>query len=157
MRIADLDLENRIWLIPGASVKNRTAHLVPLCPIAIDLLKRAIAMRVKRESEFVFPGPRNALVSIHPDALTRAMGRVMKALGLPLAGPHDLRRTGSSVLASERGRVTPFIVSQILNHISDPGGGSPVTRLHYNVYLYAKEKRGALKKWEKLVTKILAA
>jgi integrase len=83
------------------------------------------------------------------------MGRLIKALGIPLAGPHDLRRTGATLLASERGDVPPFIVSQVLNHTTDGGGGSMTTRRHYNLHLYAKEKRQALTIWEGLLLEIV--
>jgi hypothetical protein len=46
------------------------------------------------------------------------------------------------------------MVSQVLGHTSDAGGGAAVTRQHYNVNDYAKEKRAALTAWEALVLEI---
>jgi hypothetical protein len=84
------------------------------------------------------------------------MGHLSKALNIPLAGPHDLRRTGTTVMSSERLKdVSPFIVSQVLNHITDAGGGSATTRKHYNVHDYAGEKRAALIAWERLLMEIV--
>ena len=154
MRIEDLDLEHGIWIIPSGRAKNGRAHSVPLPPASVALIKAALALKNRRESTFVFPSPRDAKASVHPDALTRAMGKLMKALGLKLAGPHDLRRTGSSVLASERGGVQPFVISQLLNHTADGGGGSATTRRHYNLHLYASEKRQALEAWGVLLGQI---
>jgi integrase len=158
MRVQDIDLEHGVWRIPGDRVKNGRPHAVPLPPSALQLIKDALAIRKHRESPWVFPSPRgNGRQSIDPDALTRAMGHVTHALKLQLAGPHDLRRTGTTLLSSERIGITPFNVSQVLNHTTDAGGGSATTRRHYNVNLYAAEKRHALEQWEKLLLEIVGA
>ena len=155
MRIVDLDLDHGLWVIPSERAKNGRAHAVPLGPASVELISEALKISKARKSPYVFPSPRDSNVSIHPDALTRAMGKATKILKLPLAGPHDLRRTGASILASERGGVAPFIVSQVLNHITDAGGGSATTRKHYNQHLYANEKRHALATWETLLLEIV--
>lgn len=154
MRADDVDLDQAVWVVPSERAKNGRAHAVALPPAAVELLKLALAIKTRRKSPYVFPSPRDKSAPIHPDALTRAMGKLMKGLGLPLAGPHDLRRTGASILASERGGVAPFIISQVLNHITDAGGGSATTRRHYNLHLYAAEKRRALEAWEGLLSQI---
>lgn len=155
MRLVDIDLRQAVWVLPGDLVKNGRPHVVPLPPTAVDLIQQALAARERMDSPYVFPSPRDRGEPVHPDALTRAMGRLVKALGIPLAGPHDLRRTGATMLASERGDVPPFIVSQVLNHTTDGGGGSMTTRRHYNLHLYAKEKRQALTIWEGLLLEIV--
>jgi len=156
MRVDEVDLDQGVWLIPMDRAKNGRSHAVPLPPAALQLVKDALALRSKKKSPFVFPSPRSGETThIHPDALTRAMGHMMRALDLPLAGPHDLRRTGATILASERLGVTPFIVSQVLNHVTDAGGGSATTRRHYNVHHYATEKRAALTAWEELLLEIV--
>ncbi len=155
MRIVDLDLRQAVWTLPGELVKNGRPHIVPLPPAALELVRQALALKDRGTSPFVFPSPRDLNAPIQPDALTRAMGRLVNALHMPLAGPHDLRRTGASILASERGDVAPFIISQVLNHTTDAGGGSITTRRHYNQHLYAKEKRQALTVWEDLLLVIV--
>jgi integrase len=157
MGVADLDLDQGVWLIPGDRTKNGRPHAVPLPPLALQLVKDALAARSNPDSPHVFPSPRSrGQKAIHPDALTRAMGHLSKALNFPLTGPHDLRRTGTTVMSSERLKdVTPFVVSQVLNHITDAGGGSATTRKHYNVHDYAAEKRAALIAWERLLMEIV--
>ena len=155
MRLTDLDLRQAVWTLPGELVKNGRPHVVPLSATAVDLITEAIDLKGRDGSPFVFPSPRDRSLPIHPDALTRAMGRLVNALGMPLAGPHDLRRTGATMLASERGDIAPFVISQVLNHTTDAGGGSATTRRHYNLHLYAKEKRQALAVWEALLLDIV--
>lgn len=155
MRVADIDLRQSVWTLPGELVKNGKPHVVPLPPLAKDLILEALRLKGREGSPYVFPSPRDRQAAISPDALTRAMGRLVKLLGMPLAGPHDLRRTGASLLASERGDVVPFVISQVLNHTTDTGGGSATTRRHYNLHLYAKEKRQALTVWECMLREIV--
>jgi hypothetical protein len=83
------------------------------------------------------------------------MAPIISALGLPPASPHDLRRTGSSALTSERLGVSPFIRSRILSHTTETGGGASVSSRHYDVNTYAQEKRRALRAWEDLVLEIV--
>jgi integrase len=157
MAVSDVDLDQATWIVPSDRAKNGRAHVVPLPPMALKLIKDALAARPNPDSPFVFPSPRSrGQKSVHPDALTRAMAHLSKALDIPLTGPHDLRRTGTTVMSSERLReVSPFVVSQVLNHITDAGGGSATTRRHYNVHDYASEKRAALVAWERLLMEIV--
>lgn len=157
MAVADLDLDQAVWVVPGDRAKNGRTHVVPLPPMALQLVKDALAARANPESPYVFPSPRSrGQEPVHPDALTRAMGHLSKAINIPLTGPHDLRRTGTTVMSSERLKdVTPFVTSQVLNHITDAGGGSATTRKHYNVHDYAGEKRAALIAWERLLMEIV--
>ncbi len=155
MRAPDLDLTNSLWVIPAERAKNGRAHAVPLPPEAVVLIKEALAIKTRGKSPYVFPSPRAKDQPIHPDALTRAMANTMHALKLPLAGPHDLRRTAASIMASERLGIAPFVISQVLNHVTDAGGGAATTRRHYNLHLYANEKRRALEAWEGLLLEIV--
>jgi integrase len=81
--------------------------------------------------------------SMDRHVITRAMKRACEKLGIDDATPHDLRRTGASVLASERCGVRGEVIARLLNHTPL---GSPVTQV-YNRYDYAAEKRAALEAW----------
>ena len=59
------------------------------------------------------------------------------------ATPHDLRRTGATNLTSERVGIPRFVVSQVLGHSGDLGGGAAITGT-YDRNDYLKEKRRAL-------------
>jgi len=41
--------------------------------------------------------------------------------------PHDFRRTGATAMTCERIGIPRFVVSRVLNQISDTGGASAVT------------------------------
>ncbi|RYG08532.1 MAG: hypothetical protein EON92_16405 [Burkholderiales bacterium] len=77
------------------------------------------------------------------------------ATGAADATCHDLRRTGSTIMTSERLGISPFTRSQVLGHGTDTGGGAAVSSAHYDVNLYLAEKRKALEAWEILLLEIV--
>lgn len=50
----ELDLDGRVWTIPGARIKAGREHRVPLSPRCIEIVKRA--QQLAGDSAFVFPG-----------------------------------------------------------------------------------------------------
>lgn len=163
MRVSEVDLDQAIWLIPGERMKSGRPHIVPLPPRAVTLIREAIRLANLRLPEDdrrpldppVFPGARKPDRSMRPDSVTHAMSAVARAVGIENASPHDLRRTGSTALTSERLGVSPFIRSMILSHTTDTGGGAQVSSAHYDRNLYVSEKRSALTLWEGLVLEIV--
>lgn len=161
----ELDLVARTWRVPGDRTKNGWPQLVPLSKLAIDLIEEA--KRLRREIEeasgakpsneprLVFPARNDPSLAVRSDSITHAMRKAIPALGLRDLTVHDLRRTGSTALTSERLRVTPFIRSKVLGHRTDAGGGASVSMLHYDANEYVVDKRDALDRWAKLLTEIV--
>ena len=58
-------------------------------------------------------------------------------------------------MTSERLAVPRFIVSQVLAHAGDTGGGAVVTAQHYDVNDYLREKRKALDAWAGQIQRLL--
>jgi integrase len=158
MMIDEVNLEGAVWTIPGERMKGSRTHIVYLPPRSVELIREAIALGKERYGDdvaAVFPGGHDETHGIRPDSVTHTMRDIIAALGLKNASPHDLRRTGATNMVSERLRFAPFIVSQVLGHISDTGGAAAVTLAHYALYNYAAEKRGALEAWEKLLLEVV--
>ncbi len=145
MRIDELDMENKLWIIPSHRTKNHRTHVVPLSDLAMELIGKAIELN-GGNATFVFPSPRNSDNPIAPMAMTRAFARFRKPLGLVDARPHDFRRTGATNLTGERLGFPRFTVSKVLNHASDTGNGAAVTAV-YDRNEYLPEKRRALDAW----------
>jgi len=161
----EIDRQSKLWTIPGTRTKNHRTHVVPLSDLALDILDRAFALATrdlratKRSADkwagFAFPS-RSCDRPITRHAFTRAMKRMTNVLTIPDATPHDFRRTGSTNITSERIGIPRFIVSRVLNQISDTGGAAAVTGV-YDRNEYLPEKRRALGAWSALLQEIVIA
>lgn len=131
-----------VWTIPGERTKNGLLHRVPLCPMAAAEFARAVAA-APAKSPYVFPSPDNPRAPATPEAITRAMSRLVQELEIPTVSPHDLRRTVGTEMA--RLGIPVHVRSLVLNHSPQSRG---ITEAVYNRYAYDKEKREALDRWE---------
>ena len=140
MRWSELDLEQGLWSLPSTRVKNSTAHIVPLAPLAVDILKSVPRFQ---NSDFVFTTTGTTPIS--------GFGRLKERLDAAFADAedwrfHDLRRTMATNMAMLR--VAPHIIEAVLNHKS--GIVSGVAAI-YNRHAYLDEKREALELWARKV------
>ncbi len=139
----DLDSKAPVWTLPSRRAKNRLLHRIPLTPMAVAEIRKALAA-ANPKSSYLFPTPdADKDAPILPFALTTAMGRLSVEIGIPRAGPHDLRRTVGTELA--RLGLPTHVRALVLNHSPESRG---VTDVVYNRYAYDNEKRDALEKWE---------
>jgi len=146
-RKSEFDLAAGLWVIPADRAKADHQHVVPLSPLALATLERAVAL--DPDSPYVFPSPRVADRSVDPAAITRAVARICERHDLPHRSPHDIRRTGATILTGRFG-VRRFIVGLVLGHT--PNDGAAVTSV-YDRHTYVPEKRDALLKWASHLTK----
>lgn len=162
MAVSELNLEAGTWLIPAERMKGGAPHLVPLPAKAVELIQEALRLRRSIQDEagdvydspWVFPG-RDPRKPTRADSLSHATDKLFKALKVEKASLHDVRRTGSTTLTSERLAIPPFIRSKVLGHRSDAGGGSAVSMIHYDANEYVSEKRRALDAWASLLLEIV--
>jgi len=145
MRWDEIDPETHWWTIQRDVAKNEKATRVYLSDAAWRLIERAKARNEKRTkrqggpSPWVFPGRRHGRPVIEPK---KVMKEIFEAAGIENWKGHDLRRTGSTIMA-ECG-VPGNIISKCLNHTEESGrdSGSKITRI-YNRYEYDSEKQKA--------------
>lgn len=158
MEVDELDFEARTWRIKPHRMKGSRPHMVPLSEAAIALIRKALKIAETTSDgplRYVFPTNRHEDRAIKPLSLSLALQRTRDALGLTCnATLHDMRRTVSTNLTSERCGVSPFIRSKVLGHI-DAGGGAMVSMLHYDVNDYLAEKRRALEIWTRVLLRIV--
>ena len=148
MARGELDLDNRLWLIPGARTKNKHKHTVPLAPPALAIINEAIADA--GEGEFLFPDAEGA-GPLPAHAVAKTITKAQDRFGLDHWTAHDLRRTVISNMAKLG--VAPIVLGHIINHRSVTKAG--VTLAHYVQYDYAKEKREALYLWADRLTTLV--
>jgi len=152
----ELNLKNRLWVIPGSRTKNKHAHVVPLSDLAMQVIDSALADVGK--SHFVFPGENggplaspvvtSAIARAHEADADRPKGR----FGIAAWSAHDLRRTTLTNLA--RLGVSPHIIGHIANHRSLTKAG--VTFAHYVQHSFEGEKRHALDLWAERLSGIIS-
>jgi integrase len=139
-RRSELDFGKAEWHLPAERVKNASAHIVPLSPLAVRLFEKALARA--GHGDLVFANrATGSYVTAH--AVATAMRRSREVFDFKReATPHDLRRT----LASGLGELgfPRLVQDKVLNHVSaDRGTISGV----YDRYEYLREKRQALETW----------
>jgi integrase len=139
-RVKDEDFEGWVWTIPKQYAKSNRDHIVPLSPLALDILN---GLKNDTGNPFVFSSILNNDIPIGLKTIKRATKTIRDDSEVSDYRLHDTRRTVATWLAKLG---TPAeVVSKVLNHKTG-GGGSLVTRI-YNRYEYRKERQTALNKW----------
>jgi integrase len=136
MKWGDIDLEAGTWVLSSEDTKSARAHLVPLSPQAVELLKATPQFGSyvwSSDGETHVKGYSKAKQRI--DAFLLSGGLKLKPWRL-----HDLRRTVATHMV--RLGVSELVVGRVLNHA--PQG---VTARTYALHSYEAEKRAALLAW----------
>ena len=133
MRRSELSDGGATWTIPGSRTKNGLPHLVPLAPLARD-----VVAGVPTEGDVVFTTDGESQVS----GWSKIKRRLDARMGTQPWRLHDLRRTCATRMA-EIG-VLPHVVEAVLNHVSGFKAG---VAGNYNWAAYKPEKKTALERW----------
>lgn len=136
---SEIDLKERIWLIPASKSKNRREHLLPLTDQAAAIIEAQ-----PRMSRFVFPAGRGDS-AIRTEVAAHELADALPNTGIAKFTTHDIRRTVETRLASIG--IPKETRDRVLNHTDRSVGG-----VHYNRYDYLPEKRAALELWAQRLT-----
>jgi integrase len=138
----ELDLDSKIWTIPGSRTKSGRTHRLPLSDLAVELLDEV--RNRAGNSPFWFPsrwGKRRGLHPIDPNTISRFWSENAEPVWkLTNVRPHDLRRTASTAMA-EMKYARREVISAILNH-----SYSDVTAVYVRAEMI-DEQREALQSW----------
>ncbi len=159
-----IDLSAGTWLIPAANTKGRKGqrrdHPVSLSDFAVKQFKRLKAET--GHTPFCFPS-RDEQSHVCLKTVSKLIGdrqALFKNRSKPLSGrqhndtlvlsagangewtPHDLRRTGATMM--QKLEIAPEIIDRCQNHVVARKNKSSK---HYQQYDYAKEKAGAWHRW----------
>jgi integrase len=149
------DLEAKLWTIPVELLKSSHSrrskpepHLVPLSPLAIELLQQLKALT--GDGKYVLPahGDTKKDRSYSERVLSRAVRENEEHFGVAHFTPHDLRRTAASFMTKLG--VPRLHVEKVLNHST--GDIAEV----YDRHDYLPEKRTALERWAVHLATIIA-
>lgn len=159
----EFHFEDRVWIVPGVRTKSGRENHVPLTPRLAALFKQAQALRrtaTDRErhdsagaARPVFPTPSDFALPMQRHSASQAMARLCTDYleWTTAATPHDLRRTGRTLLARERLAVTYEDAERVMSHVT----GSAVSRV-YIVANFLPEKRRTLERLGTELDRIIA-
>ena len=173
MPISELDLapggdaDNAVWVLPAARTKRANALRVPLSPLAVSIIREAIAAPDRpKNSAFVFSMTGDTSVSGYAKA-KRRLDRIIhenrienaEAEGRPLVAMvhwtiHDLRTTFST-LACEVMGADMAVTDRILNHVAT-ATRSKIMRVYNKSEMFEPRKR-VLREWAALIEREVAA
>jgi integrase len=148
MAWADVDLEEKLWRIPAANTKQGATHVVPLNPLALDVLE-GLRGRGNPEERFVFPSPegsRRPFIT-NPQRMAQSI-RDESGVVFRL---HDIRRTVRDNLT--RLGVLEHVAEAVIGHV-EPSLVRRYSPPDPNKYLV--EKRQALERWSRRLGEIVA-
>jgi integrase len=162
MRWADIDEAERTWTLSSEMTKAGRSHVVPLSPVALQILgeARETARLLHGEPEngklatYVFTTRGDRPISGYSKAKVRldtAVAAARQEDGLPALAPwtiHDLRRTVGTGLGKLG--ILRFIIARVLNHAD-----RTVTGI-YDRHEYLEEKRRALEAWGSYLGSLIA-
>lgn len=158
MRDYELNLAERLWIVPGSRTKSGRENRVPLTQPIIALILRAQEFRGAAAGEKrgnvadapVFASLRDPATSIRRLSVSQGMARLCRAINLAPATPHDLRRTARTLLSRERLDVPFDDAERLMSHVV----GSAVSRV-YVVNDFLPQKRRALERLGQEVERIV--
>ena len=131
-------IKGDVWTIPDT--KNGLTHIVPLSPLAMQLIEEA---QPHKRNGLLLPNTKGALMakSILPKAMTRLDWQDLAAT------PHDLRRTATTQISLLK--FNRLIQNKITNHVD-----KSIADI-YDQNDYEKEKRQALNAWARKLNQIV--
>ena len=132
MRWRDIDLDKSAWIISGDEHKSKREHLVPLSPLAVDIL-----YSLPRAGEFVLSGRVGADRPF--SGFSKAKARLDVACGVDGWRLHDIRRTVATIM--QQLKIAPHVIEAVEGRISGSLGGVAGV---YQRYGYDSEQRDAL-------------
>ena len=142
LHTSEINREAQAWIIPGRRTKNKRPHLVPLSPLALEIVDELTRDFEEGEEGYLFPGKWDNDV-MSKSSLSHAIRENFDHFGISKFTPHDLRRTGSTQLGAFK--VPRFDRERILNHTDQTVGAV------YDLYEYEDEKRAALNLWADII------
>ena len=137
----DLDLENKLWIIPAEKMKKRREHRIPLTPQMLDIIEELKLISGNRP--YLFPADRDPKRHIHEQSANALLVR----LGFKdKTTAHGLRALASTTL-NEQG-FNAEIIEACLAHVD-----KNQTRSAYNHTDYLERRRKVTEWWSEHIEK----
>ena len=146
MTRSELSDDLSTWSLPGSRTKNKRPHVVPLAPIARELIAARLDAGRKLHDMVNANGDQLVFTTTGRTPISgwsKAKKQLDKLIpDIPPWVIHDLRRTAVTSMA-EMG-IAPHIVELIVNHVSGHKAGIAGI---YNRSVQMSERKAALERW----------
>lgn len=148
----EIDFDKENWTIPAERMKKRTAHVVPLSAQALDIL---IGLKsLAGSSEYVLPGRYDTSKPMTGNAFNAFFSKIAELATerghkLDHFGPHDIRRTASTIL-HEHGFASDWIEKQLAHEQRG-------VRAVYNKAEYLEQRRTMMQAWADMIDAFVEA
>ncbi|PDS76383.1 integrase family protein [Rhizobium sp. L43] len=154
MRWSHLDLERKVWTIPGGTSKPETDHVVYLSDCMVGMLKSLKRAQVVGHGDYVFSSSHGQRPIAKPSwfkgefekKFAEELERIAPGASLRHWTWHDVRRTVRTQLEPIVGRSE--VAEAAIGH-----GKTGIERV-YNLYTYARELRTAFNAWSEKLRKM---
>lgn len=141
---AEIDLEAAEWRIPGAKMKMKIDHLVPLSTQAVVILRSM--QPLTGHGKYVFPSIRTGERCMSENTITAALrgmgysGEVMTA--------HGFRAMARTIMDEVLGERVDLIEHQLAHAVKDPNGRA------YNRTAHLSARREMMQRWADYLDKL---
>jgi len=137
MEWAELDLDAAEWRIPGAKMKMKNDHIVPLSSQAVELLRGVEA--ISRHGKYVFPSIRTGERCMSENTINAAL----RSLGYSkeVMTGHGFRAMARTILDEVLGERVDLIEHQLAHAVKDPNGRA------YNRTAHLPARRAMMQRW----------
>ena len=134
---AEIDLDEKQWIIPAKKIKTRIDHIVPLADQVIALLEDIQPLTGHRQ--YIFPGARSPRRPMSENALLAAL----RNLGYTKEQmtPHGFRATARTLLDEELNYPPHLIEHQLAHAVKDANGRA------YNRTAHLPQRREMMQSW----------
>jgi len=134
---SEIDIEEAVWNIPSQKMKMKTAHIVPLCKQAIEILNELKPLT--GASKYVFPSGRSFARPMSENAVNAALRRMGYDQGT-MTG-HGFRAMARTILDEVLHIRPDYIEHQLAHAVRDPNGRA------YNRTAHLEERRKMMQIW----------
>ena len=134
---SEIDLDRAEWNIPGAKMKTKEPHLVPLSRQAVDILRELHALT--GHGRYVFPSARGNGRPMSDNTVLMAL-RNMGYAKDQMTG-HGFRAMARTILDEVLGVRVDLIEHQLAHAVRDPNGRA------YNRTAHLPERRKMMQQW----------
>lgn len=140
----EIDMESAEWRIPGAKMKMKIDHVVPLCTQAMEILRDL--ERMTGHAQYVFPSIRSDDRCMSENTVNAAL----RSMGYPndVMTAHGFRAMARTILDEVLGERVDLIEHQLAHAVIDPNGRA------YNRTAHLSARVAMMQRWGNYLDKI---